>query len=71
MGSPMDPAVLKTLRDSELLHRSVFTTPPYLLCYEPFFEMRDASKQGKMMSAQAGRDSKSLCDSEFAIAKYF
>ena len=25
---PKDPAVLKTLRDSELLRRSVFTTPP-------------------------------------------
>ena len=25
---PKDPAVLKILRDSELLHRSVFTTPP-------------------------------------------
>ena len=27
-GGPKDPAVLKTLRDSELLRRSVFTTPP-------------------------------------------
>ena len=26
--NPKDPAVLKTLRDSELLRRSVFTTPP-------------------------------------------
>ena len=25
---PKDPAVLKTLRDSELLRRGVFTTPP-------------------------------------------
>ena len=25
---PKDPAVLKTVRDSELLRRSVFTTPP-------------------------------------------
>ena len=25
--NPKDPTVLKTLRDSELLHRSVFTTP--------------------------------------------
>ena len=28
LGLPKDPAVLKTLRDSELLRRSVFTTPP-------------------------------------------
>ena len=28
--SPEDPAVLKTLRDSELLRRSVFTTPPQI-----------------------------------------
>ena len=28
MPFPKDPAVLKTLRDSELLRRSVFTTPP-------------------------------------------
>ena len=27
---PKDPAVLKTLRDSELLRRSVFTTPPQI-----------------------------------------
>ena len=28
LKNPKDPAVLKTLRDSELLHRGVFTTPP-------------------------------------------
>ena len=28
--STKDPAVLKTLRDSEFLRRSVFTTPPIL-----------------------------------------
>ena len=45
---PQDPAVLKTLWDSELLHRSVFTTPPYSLRCEPFFERRAACKtQGK------------------------
>ena len=39
---PPNPAVLKTLRDSELLRRSVFTTPPpYLLRCEPFFERRN------------------------------
>ena len=27
LENPKDPAVLKTLRDSELLRRSVFTTP--------------------------------------------
>ena len=33
--NPKDPTVLKTLRDSELLRRSVFTTPPDLLRREP------------------------------------
>ena len=35
-NNPKDPAVLKGLQDSELLLRSVFTTPPYLLrCVNP------------------------------------
>ena len=39
---PKDLAVLKTLRDSELLRRSVFTTPPpYLLRCEPFLERKN------------------------------
>ena len=39
------PAVLKRLRDSELLHCSVFTTgPPHLLCREPRFEWENACK---------------------------
>ena len=37
---PKDPAVLKTVRDSELLCRSVFTTPPDLLRREPLFDGR-------------------------------
>ena len=43
---PKDPTVLKILRDSELLPRSVFTTPPppYLLRCEPFFDRKDAFK---------------------------
>ena len=41
---PKDPAVLKTLRDSELLRRSVFTTPPRLLRREPFFERKHVCK---------------------------
>ena len=43
---PKDPAILKTLRDSQLLCRSVFATPPppYLLHSEPFLERRDACK---------------------------
>ena len=40
----LDPAVLKTLRDSELLRCSVFTTPPYLLRCEPVFEGKNACK---------------------------
>ena len=42
------PAVLKTLRDSKLLRRSVFTTPPFLLRCKPFFERKNAcNSQGK------------------------
>ena len=35
---PKDPAVLKTLWDSELLRRSVLLRPPVLLRREPLFE---------------------------------
>ena len=38
---PKDPAVLKTLRDSELLRRSHLTTPPDLLRWERFFERKN------------------------------
>ena len=50
---PKDPTVLKTLRDSELLRRSVFTTPPDLLRREPLFEGRNACKTQEN-SASAG-----------------
>ena len=50
---PKDPAVLKTLRDIELLRHGVFTTAPlYLLRCKPCSERRDACKPRKMMSAQ-------------------
>ena len=71
LAHPKDPAVLKTLRYSELLCRSVFTMPPNLLHCEPFFERRDACKTKKMMSAQGGHDSKSLYDSEFTMHSRF
>ena len=38
---PEDPAVLKTLRDGELLRHSVFTMPPDLPRCEPFFERKN------------------------------
>ena len=63
------PAILKALWDSELLRRSVFTTPPpqsyytrTLLGEEICFEF-----PGKTMSAQEGRHSKSLCHSQFTV----
>ena len=46
--NPKDPAVLKTLRDSELLRRSVFTTPPppYLLGKESIHRPAPVQKWG-------------------------
>ena len=41
---PKDPAVLKIQRDSELLRRSVFTTPPFSLRCAPVFEGKNACK---------------------------
>ena len=43
LPNPKDPAVLKTLRGSALLRRSVFTTPPPpdLLRGRPFFERKN------------------------------
>ena len=53
---PKDPAVLKTLRDCELLRRSAFTTPPYLLLRcEPFFERRAPCKTKEKLSARGSR----------------
>ena len=47
-----DPAVLKILRDSELLRRSVLLRPPYLLRCETLFEGKNAWKtEGNSVSA--------------------
>ena len=53
---PKDPAVLKTLRDSELLRRSVFTTPPspYLLRCEPLFEGKCLQNPGQLCRHTGG-----------------
>ena len=49
---PKDPAVLKTVRDSELLRRSVFLLrPPDLLRREPLFEGQMSAIPRKMASA--------------------
>ena len=67
-GFPKDPAMLKTLRDGELLRCSVFTTPPPpdLLRCERFFERKKCRQfPGKWYSHPVRRDSKSLCDSKF------
>ena len=67
-GCPQDPAVLKTLRDSELLRRSVFTTTlRYFLRRRPFFERKMSAISRKMVSADCAPDSKSLCDGNFSI----
>ena len=72
LANPKDPAVLKILRDSELLRRSVSTVPPpRLLRCEPLFEGKDACKSRKIGSAQGGgRHSKLLCDSNYRQEAY-
>ena len=68
---PKDPAVLQILRDSELLRRSVLLCPPYALCSEPLFEGKMPAKPRKMVSAQGGRQRKSVCDSKFTTHSKF
>ena len=65
-GQPKNTAVLEILWNSELLRRSVFTTPPpYLLRREPLFEGKNARKTQENCVNARGRHSKSLCESEF------
>ena len=48
---PKDPAVLKTLRDSELLRRSVFTTPPiFTTVWTPLWGKKCQQNQGDGVS---------------------
>ena len=63
MAQPKNPAVLKVLRDSELLRRSVFTTPPPPHIYyvgNPSLRGKVPAKRRKMCQRRGGRHSKSL-----------
>ena len=61
---PKDPAVLKTLRDSELVRRSVFTMDPSLR------RIMSAIPR-KSCPHKVHCDSKSLCDSKFTMPSEF
>ena len=62
------PYILKTLQDSVLLRRSAFTTSPYTYyVVNPCLRGEMPVKPRKMMSAQGGRHSKSLCGSKFTM----
>ena len=63
---PERPSRTKTLWDSESLCRSVCTTPPPPHIYyavNPSLREEIPVKPSKSMSAQGGRDGKSLCNS--------
>ena len=50
---PKDPAILKTLRDSELLRRSVFIAPPQIYyAADPSLRGRMSAIPRKMVSTQ-------------------
>ena len=72
---PKDPAVLKILRDSELLRRSVFNTPPpYLLRRETHLwgEKCLQTQENRVSEGGGGcRHSKSLCGSKFTTHSKF
>ena len=69
---PEDPAVLKTLRDSELLRRSVSTTPPrFTTPHTLLWEEKCLQFPGKRCLHKVRCDSKSLCDSEFTMQSKF
>ena len=75
---PKHPSVLKIVRDSELLRRSAFYYAPHIY-YAVNHSLRGEMpvKPRKLMYAQGGRDSNSLCDSKFTthcqltIVQYF
>ena len=63
---PKDPAVLKILRDSELLRRSFFTTPPvFTTVWTPLWGEKCLQNPGKWCQRRMGCHCKSLCDSKF------
>ena len=69
---PKDPAVLKIVRDSDLLRRSVFATPPrFTTPWTPLWEDKCLQFPGKWRPRTVRRDSKSLCGSQFTTPSKF
>ena len=71
--NPEVPAALKKIRDSELLRRSVFTTPPIFTALWTRQNERKTvcNSQENGVPHNVRRDSKSLCDSKFATQSKF
>ena len=69
---PEDPAVLKTVRDNELLRRSVFATPPrFTTLWTLLWEETCLQFPGRWCPHKVRRDSKSLRDSKFTMPSKF
>ena len=69
---PRGPSRTKTLRDSELLRRSIFTTPPQIYyAVNPSLRGKTSVIPRKWCPDKVRRFSKSLCDSKFTTQSKF